>query len=509
MEAICDYDGTAGASGVLVFKKGSVIVFSHIDASGWAMGELNGSMGWFPLQYVQKHVPPKPKPPIVQRTGPVPPPMSLRSMPSSSSSGMLPGIIQPHSSASPQFRHAESMSDLKPVKPLRPVSMLTGGTWPSAHTAPATTAITATTATTATTAPAAGAPSQTSERVTLAQRKLTALSFTDNMAAELSMRLKAAGSSSSEESAASPSTSGSPGSSKPPPRLGSASGVSGAASSSRPRVDSSALQEVRQLAAVEQPSTEQVDQGSVIKRKQNTASMLSKWLQTKRPSAEEMSSHGLLSTAGSLEMTYKPKRTKDDIFGMDLEELLDAVPDRPIPIVLDQCITYLRRCGMKTAGIFRVSPNNAELQKLKKQYKSPVSLVDFAQHVSSPHTVAGLLKLWFYSLPEPLIPFNLFDAFIQLFRNPPEKKHLLQHSKVMIQTLSTTRLDIFRFLFEFLFELQKSSDVNKMTPNNLGIVFGPNLIRPKEQSQTAMLDRTNVEIVEFLVEEFPSIIGRS
>ena len=266
--------------------------------------------------------------------------------------------------------------------------------------------------------------------------------------------------------------------------------------------------EIRQLAAAEKPSTDAVDQASVIRKKQNTSSMLSKWLQTKRPSAEEMSAQGLLSTAGSLEMGYKPRRTKDGIFGMELEELLDAVPDRPIPIIVDQCVTYLRKHGMRTAGIFRVSPNNSELQKLRKMYTSPISLVDFAQKVTTPHTVAGLLKLWFYSLPEPLFPFHLYDTLVSLFSNPPETKQLLLHTKAMIQTLSQQRLAIFIFLFEFLHELSRSAEHNKMTPNNIGIVFGPNLLRPKEQSQTSMLDRTNVDVVEFIVENFPTLSGR-
>lgn len=218
-----------------------------------------------------------------------------------------------------------------------------------------------------------------------------------------------------------------------------------------------------------------------------------------------MASQGLISTGGSFDLSTKVKKTKDGIFGMELEELLAAVPNRPIPLILDQCVTYLRQCGMKTPGIFRVSPNNAELNAVRKLYKTPIDVVDLKKKATSPHTVAGLLKSWLLSLPEPLFGFELYDLLLELFTKVPEESRLSHATVLLNQYLSTSRRIIFSFLFEFLYDLSQFAEVNKMSPNNLGIVFGPNLIRPREHTQSTMLDQTNVEVVEFFVTHFPEV----
>ena len=42
-------------------------------------------------------------------------------------------------------------------------------------------------------------------------------------------------------------------------------------------------------------------------------------------------------------------------------------------------------------------------------------LIDFKQDQwSDIHLLAGLLKLYFRELPEPVIPFNMYDRFINI-----------------------------------------------------------------------------------------------
>jgi hypothetical protein len=60
---------------------------------------------------------------------------------------------------------------------------------------------------------------------------------------------------------------------------------------------------------------------------------------------------------------------------------------------------------------------------------------------------------------------------------------LIKEYRIYFKLIPKLRMPLIKFLFEFLFELQKYSDQNMMTPSNLGIVFGPNLIRPQQQTQ--------------------------
>jgi RhoGAP domain len=296
------------------------------------------------------------------------------------------------------------------------------------------------------------------------------------------------------------------------PPTASSSSAAATSDAARDRSETESMREVRELAAQEQPSTETVDNASVIGKKKKTAALLGAWLKTKRPTADDLQSKGFISTAGSVTSSARVKsKNKSGVIGMPLDEMLRCLPDRPIPIIVDQCVTYIRKRGMKLSGIFRVSPDQAELKRLRKSYKSPTDVVDLAKKVTTAHSVAGLLKLWLQELPESLVPFNLYEPFIELFSDESaqvDKDVRIDRCNAMLATVPQHRRVIVDFLFDFLHELSKSAKHNKMTPNNLGIVFGPNLIRPREHTQTTMMNRTNVAVVEFLLENYKKIFTK-
>lgn len=504
VEAICKFDGSAGADGLLTFEQDEVITFSRADPSGWAHGSIGSRSGWFPLQYVRAFIPPPaalppPKPPLP------------------------PGLVFVKQKASLDLIEAQQQQPAVPAptqsrRASRPQSML--GDQPTSssdliessrtHSLASRKAITSLIGSDVSGLIAATMRNSSSSEV-VRQSSSPAASLSRGSPATPPYPASPTSSASSLSSLSSPSISPSPAPLPPPyspssPSSSSSSSSLPSSSSSsssvgaRSRGDSLAMVEIRQLAASEEPSTESVDHASITKKKGRTAVMLGTWLKTKRPTAEEMTQQGLLSTGGSLD-SAKVKRSKEGIFGMELEELLESVPGRPIPIIVDQCITYIRTYAMQTPGIFRVSPNNAELQSVRKLYKSPIEVIDLKKKTTSPHTVAALLKLWLQLLPEPLLSFQCYSDLMDLFRNVPAEARM-RHISVFLNQLNQQRRPIVTFLFQFLHELSQNSETNKMTPSNLGIVFGPNLLKPKVQDQSTMLDRTNVEIVEFLVEHF-------
>eukprot|EP00010_Vexillifera_abyssalis_P004352 CAMPEP_0201551566 /NCGR_PEP_ID=MMETSP0173_2-20130828/7724_1 /ASSEMBLY_ACC=CAM_ASM_000268 /TAXON_ID=218659 /ORGANISM="Vexillifera sp., Strain DIVA3 564/2" /LENGTH=413 /DNA_ID=CAMNT_0047961857 /DNA_START=45 /DNA_END=1286 /DNA_ORIENTATION=+ len=289
--------------------------------------------------------------------------------------------------------------------------------------------------------------------------------------------------------------------------VAASSGMAGSSSVDAAKQESTTkiLDEVHLLSKQAGESSESVDSASLLSKRKKTTNMLSAWLKQKRPTLNQLQAQGLLSTDGSITPINKSSMKKG-VIGMNLEELIECLPDRDIPIIVDQCVTYLQKCAMKLSGIFRVSPNNAELKRLQKAYKYPTDVVDLSKKVKDPHSVAGLLKLWLAQLPEPLFSFTLYDPFMDLFSGKiSDRSVIAKHAKALLASQSRERRLIVDFLFEFLLQLSKYSEKNKMTPNNLGIVFGPNLIRPKQQTQDTMLNRTNVEVVQFLIEEYSNI----
>ena len=80
----------------------------------------------------------------------------------------------------------------------------------------------------------------------------------------------------------------------------------------------------------------------------------------------------------------------------------------PIPVVLQEATTYLRH-HLDTEGIFRIPPSSVHLDILKSAY-------DRRQNIHWPHwgahTAAGLIKLYYRSLPHPCIPDTCYATLM-------------------------------------------------------------------------------------------------
>ena len=92
---------------------------------------------------------------------------------------------------------------------------------------------------------------------------------------------------------------------------------------------------------------------------------------------------------------------------------------------------------------------------------------------------ASLLKLFLRELKEPIIP-PLYQTILLKFQEnycQADEAKLLLRIKEVFRRLSPTRREIVRYLFQFMIDVSHKSEVNKMTPNNLALVFGPSLFR--------------------------------
>uniref|UniRef100_A0A8B9N2X7 Rho GTPase-activating protein 44 n=1 Tax=Accipiter nisus TaxID=211598 RepID=A0A8B9N2X7_9AVES len=159
-------------------------------------------------------------------------------------------------------------------------------------------------------------------------------------------------------------------------------------------------------------------------------------------------------------------------FGKPLEEHL-AVSGREIAFPVEACVTMLLECGMQEEGLFRVAPSASKLKKLKAALDCCV--VDVQEYSADPHAIAGALKSYLRELPEPLMTFELYEEWIQA-SNIPEQEKRLQALWNACEKLPKANYNNIRYLIKFLAKLTEYQDTNKMTPSNVAIVLGPNLL---------------------------------
>ncbi|XP_046721506.1 rho GTPase-activating protein 44 isoform X6 [Silurus meridionalis] len=179
-------------------------------------------------------------------------------------------------------------------------------------------------------------------------------------------------------------------------------------------------------------------------------------------------------------------------YGKPLEEHL-TLSGREIAFPIEACVTMLLECGMQEEGLFRVAPSASKLKKLKASLDCGV--LDVQEYSADPHAIAGALKSYLRELPEPIMTSQLYDEWIQA-SNIQDMDKRLQTLLAACEKLPIANLNNFRYLIKFLYKLTEFQDANKMTPGNIAIVLGPNLLwTHSEANMTEMMTTVSLQIV--------------
>ncbi|XP_050980567.1 rho GTPase-activating protein 44 isoform X2 [Labeo rohita] len=179
-------------------------------------------------------------------------------------------------------------------------------------------------------------------------------------------------------------------------------------------------------------------------------------------------------------------------YGKPLEEHL-TLSGREIAFPIEACVTMLLDCGLQEEGLFRVAPSASKLKKLKASLDCGV--LDFQEYSADPHAIAGALKSYLRELPEPLLTFDLYDDWIQA-SNIADQDKRLQALLSTCEKLPTANSNNFKYLIKFLAKLNEYQDYNKMSPGNIAIVLGPNLLwAHTEGNITEMMTTVSLQIV--------------
>ncbi|XP_067286022.1 rho GTPase-activating protein 17a isoform X2 [Pseudorasbora parva] len=187
--------------------------------------------------------------------------------------------------------------------------------------------------------------------------------------------------------------------------------------------------------------------------------------------------------------------TEKPAFGTALDEHLKR-SGREIALPIEACVMMLLETGMKEEGLFRIAAGASKLKKLKAALDCSTSQLE--EFYSDPHAVAGALKSYLRELPEPLMTYQMYDEWIQA-SNVPDPDKRLQALWVTCDQLPKNNKANFRYLIKFLAKLAQESDVNKMTPSNIAIVLGPNLLWAKTEGSLAeMAAATSVHVVTII-----------
>ncbi|XP_061891398.1 SLIT-ROBO Rho GTPase-activating protein 1 isoform X3 [Entelurus aequoreus] len=169
-----------------------------------------------------------------------------------------------------------------------------------------------------------------------------------------------------------------------------------------------------------------------------------------------------------------------------------------IPRVVESCIRYINLYGLQHQGIFRVSGSQLEVNDIKNSFERGNDPLVDDESDHDINSVAGVLKLYFRGLENPLFPKEKFSDLLSCIRMDNLYERALYIRKILL-TIPRSVLVVMRYLFSFLNHLSQYSDENMMDPYNLAICFGPTLMpTPECQDQVSCQAHVN-EIIKTII----------
>uniref|UniRef100_A0A8C0HC03 SLIT-ROBO Rho GTPase activating protein 1 n=1 Tax=Chelonoidis abingdonii TaxID=106734 RepID=A0A8C0HC03_CHEAB len=138
-----------------------------------------------------------------------------------------------------------------------------------------------------------------------------------------------------------------------------------------------------------------------------------------------------------------------------------------IPLIVESCIRFINLYGLQHQGIFRVSGSQVEVNDIKNSFERGENPLADDQSNHDINSVAGVLKLYFRGLENPIFPKERFNDLIAC-------------NYMFLNTVAY-------------------SDENMMDPYNLAICFGPTLMPvPDIQDQVSCQAHVN-EIIKTII----------
>lgn len=193
---------------------------------------------------------------------------------------------------------------------------------------------------------------------------------------------------------------------------------------------------------------------------------------------------------------------------------------RQVPRIMDSCCQHIETYGLQTVGIFRVGSSKKRVRQLREEFDQGKDVIlDDDQSV---HDVAALLKEFLREMPDPLLPRELYTAFLSASAMDTEEQH--SFLQLLIYLLPPCNCDTLHRLLQFLSKVASYAQNytgpdgqeiagNKMTAANLATIFGPNLLqREKVPEKDYSLKSLEVEdspaiitVVQRLIEDYESL----
>lgn len=176
-------------------------------------------------------------------------------------------------------------------------------------------------------------------------------------------------------------------------------------------------------------------------------------------------------------------------FGVSIEELIQFAGIDNVPLVVKKCIEVIEAHGLDIEGIYRTSGNKTTVQHLKESIDAKFTNYLLIGNNIDPsnvldadiYCVASLLKIYFASLPEPLLTRDYYQLFIETVKSLDET-YIAKKLHHLVFNLPDGAYFTLRALIFHLNKVAAHQHSNRMTPKSLAIIWGPAILNDNSMS---------------------------
>ncbi|PNJ86543.1 ARHGAP42 isoform 8, partial [Pongo abelii] len=172
-----------------------------------------------------------------------------------------------------------------------------------------------------------------------------------------------------------------------------------------------------------------------------------------------------------------------------------------------KCIQAVETRGITILGLYRIGGVNSKVQKLMNTTFSPKSPpdIDIDIELWDNKTITSGLKNYLRCLAEPLMTYKLHKDFIIAVKSD-DQNYRVEAVHALVHKLPEKNREMLDILIKHLVKVSLHSQQNLMTVSNLGVIFGPTLMRAQEETVAAMMNiKFQNIVVEILIEHYEKI----
>ncbi|XP_058235388.1 T cell activation RhoGTPase activating protein b isoform X2 [Hemibagrus wyckioides] len=198
-------------------------------------------------------------------------------------------------------------------------------------------------------------------------------------------------------------------------------------------------------------------------------------------------------------ISTRPGHKTSQLFGQPLPE------DAKIPKPIAELLVLLWRKGPDTEGVFRRVCNSKNLNAVRDQLNSGVTVDLEALPVT---LLVGLLKMFLRELPGSLLVAERYPEWIKALEKEKEEERCAELRRIVLKLPEANRV-LLQNLLCLLYHIIQRTEKNKMDPNNLAICIGPTLLQLSNQPLDVAMVEKVTNLTKFLIENCCEIFGEN